>query len=634
MIAPAVSVIIPCFNGGRFLDGLLASLAAQTFRDFEIIIVDDGSTEQETLSVLAKLPPSIRIVRQENLGLSGARNAGFREAKAEFVLPLDCDDALDPGYLAETVSALRRAPGDVGFVFTHMRLTGTLEGVMTRHFNRFDQLFHNRMPYCMLIRKRAWESVGGYDETMRDGYEDWEFNIRLAASGFAGIEIDKPLFIYRVSGEGMLLSKSSRMHATLWRQIREKYPDLYSLRGLMDVFRSSYPGGGLGGLLFAAPIFGLARVLPDAIANQLLFFSLWARRRLRRLTAMPRLPISYDRPVDNANETHVPGHDAILNGSHGAGVPTRMEKILSRLRLVISIGLIAAAFYLVSTEAFIAAVRRINMLMVSLAIVLFYLQVLIVSWRFRIALRLGGIRIDFVPALEATALSVVAGAVLLSPVVGMVLRVLVLRHANFPVRTLVLATLFERIVLLAVLIIAAIVSVVWLRIDILWIGSPSRVYWFVLAAGLFAAIVWLFAYRFGYVGHLLREWKETLAGIRSYITNIYGIAVVTLVTVASHVVFLAAAIAAAYANHIDLGIYDLSAAISATMLLASIPVAISGWGIREISLIWLLGNLGIDGSSTLAFSILVGVLSLLAAALASAMSLVIAIVRRRDEARI
>src|SRR5215470_10824821 len=205
---PAVSVIVPCFNGGRFLDGLCASLAAQTFRDFETIIVDDGSTEEATLQKLASLEPGIRVMPQQNRRLPGARNAGFEQARGEFVLPLDCDDRLAPSFLAETVAALRDAAPDVGFAFAHVRLAGDMDGVMPRHFNRFDQLFLNRLPYCMLIRRSAWQAAGGYDEAMRDGTEDWEFNIRLVQAGFRGVEIAKPLFIYCVSGDGMLMSHS------------------------------------------------------------------------------------------------------------------------------------------------------------------------------------------------------------------------------------------------------------------------------------------------------------------------------------------------------------------------------------------------------------------------------------------
>jgi glycosyltransferase involved in cell wall biosynthesis len=279
---PRVSVVVPCHNGGRFLDGLLASLDAQTFRDFETIIVDDGSAEAATREKLAALDPAIRVVHQENRYLPGARNRGFLEARADLVLPLDCDDMLEPSYLAETVPLLENAPTDVGFVFTHARLTGTLAGVLPRHLNRFDQLFLNLLPYCMLIRRSAWQSVGGYDETMRGGMEDWEFNIRLSRSGFGGIELAKPLFVYSVRPDGMLLSRTTRMHGTIWRSIRVRHAGLYRLAALVRLWRatratrSGVSAGTAAGLLLSA------RLLPEAWFNYL-FFRLLVRTRARRI---------------------------------------------------------------------------------------------------------------------------------------------------------------------------------------------------------------------------------------------------------------------------------------------------------------------------------------------------------------
>jgi glycosyltransferase involved in cell wall biosynthesis len=279
---PRVSVVVPCYNGGRFLDGLLASLDAQTFRDFETIIVDDGSTEAATREKLAALDPEIRVVHQENRYLPGARNRGFLEARAGLVLPLDCDDTVEPSYLAETVPLLENAPTDVGFVFTHVRLTGALAGLLPRHLNRFDQLFLNLLPYCMLIRRSAWQSVGGYDETMRGGMEDWEFNIRLLRSGFGGIELAKPLFVYSVRPDGMLLSRTTRMHGTIWRSIRARHADLYRLAALVRLWRaaramrSTVSAGTAAGLLLSA------RLLPEAWFNYL-FFWLLVRMRARRI---------------------------------------------------------------------------------------------------------------------------------------------------------------------------------------------------------------------------------------------------------------------------------------------------------------------------------------------------------------
>lgn len=265
----SVSVIVPCYNGGRFFDQLLSSLRGQIFRDFEIIIVDDGSTEPETISKLAKLPSEIRVVRQANAGLPAARNAGFQSARADLVLPLDCDDVLEPTFLVETVSALRSAPTDVGFVFTHMRLSGAIEGVLKTKFDRFDQLFVNRLPYCMLLRKSAWAAVGGYDVSMRDGAEDWEFNIRLAQANFRGIEIPKPLFVYAIRAEGMLLSKTARLQGTVWQRIRAKHEQLYQPFRLVKLWRET--NRRLRSALRAIALSALAKLLPERGYNALSF---------------------------------------------------------------------------------------------------------------------------------------------------------------------------------------------------------------------------------------------------------------------------------------------------------------------------------------------------------------------------
>jgi GT2 family glycosyltransferase len=279
---PAVSVIVPCYNGGRFLDDLCASLAAQTFRDFEAIVVNDGSTDEATLRKLASLEPPIHVVPQLNKRLPGARNMGFRAAKGEFLLPLDCDDRLDPSFLAETVAVLRKAPPDVGFAFAHVRLTGDMDGVMPRHFNRFDQLFLNQLPYCMLIRRAAWQTAGGYDEAMHAGMEDWEFNIRLLRAGFRGVEIAKPLLIYRVSRDGMLMSRTARQHGTVWRYIRSKHPDLYRLPALIATWRSNRTVPGKVAPLKAAGLLGLAKLLPESWFNRL-FYRLLTATRARRV---------------------------------------------------------------------------------------------------------------------------------------------------------------------------------------------------------------------------------------------------------------------------------------------------------------------------------------------------------------
>jgi len=274
--APAVSVVVPCFNGGRFIDQLLASLARQTFRDFEIIIVDDGSTELATRQKLSALDPAIRVIRQENSGPSAARNAGIGEARADIVFMLDCDDTIEPTFLAETVPAVRDAPPDVGMVFTHLRLVGAESGMVPRYFNRFDLLFTNTLSSGLVLRKPSWLAVGGYDETMRDGYEDWDFSLRLVRAGYRGIEIPKPLYIYHIGNDEISPSRSSRLHAKrmygeLWRSIRRKHAASYRPLAILRLWWATRGGNGQIPLWKGFAAYVLAILLPDTWFNLLIW---------------------------------------------------------------------------------------------------------------------------------------------------------------------------------------------------------------------------------------------------------------------------------------------------------------------------------------------------------------------------
>ncbi|MDP6952274.1 MAG: hypothetical protein QGF53_05890, partial [Alphaproteobacteria bacterium] len=149
-------------------------------------------------------------------------------------------------------------------------------------YNFFTQLFLNQLPYCLLLRRATWEAGGGYDETMRQGYEDWEFNIRLGGGGLHGVAVPEPLFVYRVSAGGMLQSLSNRLHGQLWRAIQERNPALYGRRALVRTWRQwrarprAYPVGLLLGLI------ATHRILPDGAFN-------WLFARLMRFSASARL---------------------------------------------------------------------------------------------------------------------------------------------------------------------------------------------------------------------------------------------------------------------------------------------------------------------------------------------------------
>ncbi|MCR9137396.1 MAG: glycosyltransferase family 2 protein [Alphaproteobacteria bacterium] len=243
---PEVTVILPCYNAHRHLEQAVDSVRRQTIEGVEIIVINDGSDNPETLTLLETLGPDIQVIHQENRGLPGARNTGFRAASGRYVLPLDCDDWIEPDFLETSLKVLHDTP-EAAFVFSNLALEDELSGELDKSYNFFEQLFLNQLPYALLLPKALWEEVGHYDETMRDGYEDWDFNIRLSRHGFHGVSTHRPLMHYRVSVHGMLKKRSSALHSALWRKIQRKNPELFRLQALFRTWRqwrgrpSTYP---------------------------------------------------------------------------------------------------------------------------------------------------------------------------------------------------------------------------------------------------------------------------------------------------------------------------------------------------------------------------------------------------------
>lgn len=162
--SPTISIFLPCYNAHAYLARALDSLRAQTFQDFEIIIINDGSTDPETIAFLNSSSEDIRVVHQENRGLAGARNRGFAEAQADLILPLDCDDWLAPHFLEEAYAALQTAP-EKSFVFADLTLEGEGQGTLEKQFNLFEQLYFNQLPYCMLMPRAAWKRSAATTKT-------------------------------------------------------------------------------------------------------------------------------------------------------------------------------------------------------------------------------------------------------------------------------------------------------------------------------------------------------------------------------------------------------------------------------------------------------------------------------------
>jgi len=225
--SPQVSVVIPCYNHGTYLAGALLTVFEQTYGSWEVIIVDDGSTDPETVSILSELDvPRVRVVYQDNTGLPGARNTGIRQARGEFIVPLDADDELLPEYLATMVDALE---DDQGAAFAHCwaELFGDVNWVWaTRPYNPYTVLLSNSVLQVATFRRAAWEAIGGYDETMTHGNEDWDIWLRFQEAGWSNVQIREPLYRYRKHGISMSVDTEADFEQGRER-IKQRHPMLY-----------------------------------------------------------------------------------------------------------------------------------------------------------------------------------------------------------------------------------------------------------------------------------------------------------------------------------------------------------------------------------------------------------------------
>tara|TARA_B100000029_G_scaffold514643_1_gene618241 strand:+ start:57 stop:902 length:846 start_codon:yes stop_codon:yes gene_type:complete len=232
-----VSVIIPCYNSGKTILRAVQSVQVQTYKNIEIIIVNDGSTDKYTLDIFDNLSEHVKIINQENRGLPSARNTGITKSSGKYILPLDSDDYLLPNFVEKALKKIENEKG-THVVFSNLYMFGDREGILIRNFNFFAQLFTNQLPYCLFFEKKIWSDIGGYDENMKIGYEDWEFNIRLSKNGYYPSKIDEALFYYSVSSKGMLKSQSDKSYISILRYIRSKHNDIYNIFSLYKIWNT------------------------------------------------------------------------------------------------------------------------------------------------------------------------------------------------------------------------------------------------------------------------------------------------------------------------------------------------------------------------------------------------------------
>ncbi len=203
----SVAVIVPCFNGERFLRRALDSVRAQTLAPDEIFVVDDGSTDR-TLEILAAEYPEARVISQARGGPAKARNRAMQESTAGLIAFLDADDWWQPEKLARQVAALERQPEAVAN-YTGLRVVREADGVTWDEVPLAPEKLWPGLrwrnpslpPACVMVRRAAALAVGGFDER-QVGSEDWALWFRLRQRGPFCV-CSEPLTCYRSSPGGL-----------------------------------------------------------------------------------------------------------------------------------------------------------------------------------------------------------------------------------------------------------------------------------------------------------------------------------------------------------------------------------------------------------------------------------------------
>ena len=229
---PLVSVIIPCYKQAHFLKESVQSILDQTFQDWEIIIVNDGSPDNthDVAQEIIDLNPqySIKLIDQENTGLAGARNSGINNASGKYIIPLDSDDQFADSYLEKAVRILERNP-DIGIVYSLAEFFGNKVGSWSLKEFQFPEFLVENTIFCSaFFRKADWSKVGGYSLDMKYGWEDYDFWLSLIKISRKVFRIPEVLFFYRQHTISMVESMSHEAYIHSYNTIYKHHPSLYN----------------------------------------------------------------------------------------------------------------------------------------------------------------------------------------------------------------------------------------------------------------------------------------------------------------------------------------------------------------------------------------------------------------------
>ena len=272
-----VAVIIPCYNHGSFLPESVDSALNQEGGPPRVVVVDDGSTEPETVAALAALPSEVEVLRRDNGGHGPARTTGVDATDEPYLCMLDADDRLAQGAALKLRRALEADP-TAAWSYGRMRFFGAWQGeVRFPDWDPYRLLYRSIVGWIGMVRREAYEEVGGFDPSM-GGFEDWDFMLSALERGWTAAQVPEVVLEYR-KHETSMLESHRREYRRHYRQIRDRHRTLYrrapSLAAESDL-------SGPGKLFYRT--WWAWRPLPARL-ERALYGLHWGRRRLPRQLA-------------------------------------------------------------------------------------------------------------------------------------------------------------------------------------------------------------------------------------------------------------------------------------------------------------------------------------------------------------
>ena len=240
MAQPKVSVVITCYNYGQYVESALQSVFSQTFQDFEIILVDDGSTDDSEERIRPFLSDSrLKYIKQENSGQAKAKNRGINESSGEFIAFLDSDDKWNKTKLEKQLPLFLNK--DVGVVYSKAKYIDEYDHPVNivlkdkymrpRNGKVTDFLYMNNfVPFSSsIVRCGGFKEFGVFDESLPMGI-DWDLWLRLSTQ-YKFDFVDEPLLIYRVGHPGQMSKMVEKRHSCsdqIMKQFIHQYPEIVS----------------------------------------------------------------------------------------------------------------------------------------------------------------------------------------------------------------------------------------------------------------------------------------------------------------------------------------------------------------------------------------------------------------------